>query len=34
MTIKDHTDAWLAAHFDDLVAWRRHIHANPELGRQ
>jgi amidohydrolase len=34
MTIRDHTDAWLAAHFDDLVAWRRHIHANPELGRQ
>ena len=22
------------AHYDDLVAWRRHIHAHPELGRQ
>ena len=27
-------ESWLAAHFDDLVAWRRHIHAHPELGRQ
>src|SRR5699024_7690418 len=27
-------DAWLAAHFDDLVADRRHIHANPRLSRQ
>lgn len=27
-------DRWLATHFDDLVAWRRHIHAHPELGRQ
>ena len=26
--------AWLAAHYDDLVAWRRHIHPHPELGRQ
>ncbi|HEY5852831.1 MAG TPA: M20 family metallopeptidase [Aldersonia sp.] len=25
-------DAWLAEHADDLVRWRRHIHANPELG--
>ena len=24
----------MAAHYDDLVAWRRHIHAHPELGRQ
>jgi amidohydrolase len=27
-------DRWLATHYDDLVAWRRHIHAHPELGRQ
>lgn len=25
-------DAWLAEHADDLVRWRRHMHANPELG--
>jgi amidohydrolase len=24
-------DAWLAAHTDDLIAWRRHLHAHPEL---
>ncbi|WP_137145597.1 amidohydrolase [Mycolicibacterium sp. CR10] len=27
-------NAWLGAHYDDLVGWRRHIHAHPELGRQ
>ncbi|MGE0781970.1 amidohydrolase [Mycolicibacterium sp.] len=27
-------DAWLSAHYDQLVGWRRHIHAHPELGRQ
>ncbi|MGC4934110.1 amidohydrolase [Gordonia sp. DT30] len=27
-------DAWLAAHRDQLVGWRRHIHAHPELSRQ
>lgn len=26
-------ETWLGAHADDLVRWRRHIHANPELGR-
>ena len=25
---------WLSAHYDDLVAWRRHLHQHPELGRQ
>jgi amidohydrolase len=25
---------WLSANYDELVAWRRHLHANPELGRQ
>ncbi len=34
MTFLDSTESWLAAHFDDLVEWRRHIHAHPELGRQ
>lgn len=34
MTLREHTDAWLAAHHHELVAWRRHIHAHPELGRQ
>ena len=26
--------SWLAAHYEDLVGWRRHIHRYPELGRQ
>ncbi|MFQ6393200.1 M20 family metallopeptidase [Nocardia sp. KC 131] len=26
-------EAWLAEHTVDLVHWRRHIHANPELSR-
>ncbi|WUI93046.1 M20 family metallopeptidase [Nocardia puris] len=26
-------DGWLVEHADDLVQWRRHIHANPELSR-
>ena len=32
--IGDHTEAWLADNYGDLVAWRRHIHRHPELGRQ
>ena len=27
-------DAWLAEHAADVLAWRRHIHANPELARR
>ena len=34
MSLSDYTEAWLAAYHDELVAWRRHIHAHPELGRQ
>ncbi|MDX1874195.1 amidohydrolase [Mycolicibacterium sp. 120266] len=34
MSLRAHTAAWIAAHHDDLVAWRRHIHTHPELGRQ
>ncbi|MDT5010396.1 MAG: hypothetical protein QOH57_2013 [Mycobacterium sp.] len=34
MSLAEIAQSWLAEHYDDLVAWRRHIHANPELGRQ
>ena len=34
MTLADVTESWLASRYDDLVVWRRHIHRNPELGRQ
>ncbi|MEU7482131.1 amidohydrolase [Lentzea sp. NPDC042327] len=27
-------DDWLKAHASDVVAWRRHIHAHPELSRR
>ncbi|MQA08558.1 MAG: amidohydrolase [Pseudonocardiaceae bacterium] len=27
-------DKWLAEHATDVIAWRRHIHANPELSRR
>jgi amidohydrolase len=27
-------DGWLAGNLVDLLAWRRHIHANPELSRR
>ncbi|UYP17884.1 M20 family metallopeptidase [Rhodococcus sp. Z13] len=29
-----YVEKWLDRHLDDLSAWRRHIHANPELARQ
>jgi amidohydrolase len=34
VSLAEIAQSWLAEHYDDLVAWRRHIHANPELGRQ
>ncbi|MBU3749988.1 MAG: amidohydrolase [Mycobacterium sp.] len=34
MPLADVAESWLAAHYDTLVAWRRHIHRHPELGRQ
>lgn len=34
MTLLDTAESWLSAHHDELVGWRRHIHAFPELGRQ
>jgi amidohydrolase len=27
-------DDWLKAHASDIVAWRRHLHAHPELSRR
>ncbi|ANY22960.1 MULTISPECIES: amidohydrolase [Gordonia] len=30
----DPIDSWLAEHGTDLIAWRREIHAHPELSRQ
>ncbi|CAJ1584947.1 M20 family metallopeptidase [[Mycobacterium] wendilense] len=33
-TVADVAESWLAANFDDLVEWRRHLHRHPELGRQ
>jgi amidohydrolase len=34
MSLADSAESWLAAHYDDLIGWRRHIHSHPELGRQ
>ena len=34
MLLADTAESWLAAHYDDLVGWRRHLHRHPELGRQ
>ena len=34
MSLADTAESWLAAHYDELVEWRRHIHRYPELGRQ
>ena len=34
MSLHDATELWLDAHYPDMVEWRRHLHAHPELGRQ
>ena len=34
MPLADTAESWLAAHYDDLIGWRRHLHRHPELGRQ
>jgi amidohydrolase len=34
MSLADSAESWLAAHYDDLIGWRRHIHSHPELGRR
>ncbi|MCV7257930.1 amidohydrolase [Mycobacterium shimoidei] len=34
MSLSDIAESWLAAHHDELIEWRRHIHRYPELGRQ
>ncbi|HZK32772.1 MAG TPA: amidohydrolase [Corynebacterium sp.] len=31
MSVAAHVDAWLTAHHDEVIGWRRHIHAHPEL---
>jgi amidohydrolase len=32
--VTDAAAAWLARHERELVGWRHHLHANPELGRE
>jgi amidohydrolase len=34
MSLVDAAESWLAAHYEDMISWRRHIHRYPELGRQ
>jgi amidohydrolase len=34
MTLADAAESWLAAHYENMIAWRRHMHRHPELGRQ
>ncbi len=35
MSVLSHAAArWLSANYDEMVSWRRHLHAHPELGRQ
>ena len=34
MSLVDTAESWLAAHYTELVEWRRHLHRYPELGRQ
>jgi amidohydrolase len=34
VSLVDAADSWLAAHYDDMISWRRHFHRYPELGRQ
>ncbi|ORV04304.1 N-acyl-L-amino acid amidohydrolase [Mycolicibacterium fallax] len=34
MSMTQIAEGWLARNVDDVVAWRRHIHAHPELGRR
>lgn len=31
--MSDIAESWLAQHTGDLIAWRRHLHAHPELAR-
>lgn len=34
MSIATHVSDWLRAHRDEVIGWRRHIHAHPELSNQ
>lgn len=32
--IREQAERWLAAHGDEAIAWRRHLHSHPELSHQ
>ncbi|KQB87510.1 amidohydrolase [Corynebacterium lowii] len=34
MRLADHVRAWLTAHRDEVISWRRHLHAHPELSHE
>ncbi|MEJ4099642.1 amidohydrolase [Corynebacterium mastitidis] len=34
MRIVEHVNAWLVAHREEVLAWRRHLHAHPELAHE
>lgn len=34
MSVVAHVDQWLREHRDEVIGWRRHIHARPELSNQ
>lgn len=34
MSIAAFVDSWLRTHRDEVIGWRRHIHAHPELSHQ
>lgn len=34
MSIASQVEAWLRAHRDEVIGWRRHIHSRPELSNQ
>lgn len=34
MSLADVAKLWVSAHHDELITWRRHLHAHPELGRE
>lgn len=34
MSVSAHVEAWLKAHRDEVIGWRRHIHSHPELSNQ
>ncbi|MCH6196531.1 amidohydrolase [Corynebacterium mastitidis] len=34
MRIVEHVNAWLVTHREEVLAWRRHLHAHPELAHE